>query len=95
MLDPSSVGIGLSYVNATVSATRAKRAKREDPTVPWFPAQRDEAADMYTRRSTAIPPRRLEIMTFVGIVDDRSVAELKNMWVMKQAVLQKVADRIA
>ena len=78
-LDPSSVGIGLSYVNATVSATKAKKARREDRTLPWFPAQRGEAADIYIRRSTGVPPRRLESMTFVGTVDDGPLAELKDM----------------
>lgn len=78
-VDPSSVGVGLSYVNATVSATKGNKAKREDRTLPWFPAQRDEAADIYIRRSTGIPPRRLESMTFVGTVDDGPLAELKNM----------------
>ena len=77
-LDPSSVGVGLSYVNATVSATQAKKAKREDRTLPWFPAQRDEAADIYIRRSTGVPPRRLGSMSFVGTVDDGPLAELKN-----------------
>lgn len=79
-LNPSSVGVGLSYVNATVSATKARKSKREDQTLPWFPAQRDEAADMYIRRSTGVPPRRLGSMTFVGTVDDDGpLAELKNM----------------
>lgn len=78
-LDPSSVGVGLSYINATVSSTKEKKAKREDQTLPWFPAQRDEAADMYIRRSTGVPPRRLESMTFVGTVDDGSLAELLDM----------------
>ena len=78
-LDPSSAGVGLTYMNATVSATRAKRAKRDDQTLPWFPAQRDEAADIYIRRSPGVPPRRLESMTFVGTVDDGLLAELKNM----------------
>ncbi len=78
-LDASSVGVGLSYVNATVSATQAKKAKREDRTLPWFPAQRDEAADIYIRRSTGVPPRRLGSMNFVGTVDDGPLAELKNM----------------
>ena len=77
-LDPSSVGVGLTYVNAIVSATKAKKAKREDHTLPWFPAQRDEAADMYIRRSTGVPPRRLETMDFMGTVDDGALAELKN-----------------
>ena len=78
-LDSSSVGVGLSYVNAVVSGTKAKQTKREDRTLPWFPAQRDEAADIYIRRSTGIPPRRVESMTFVGTVDNVSLAELKNM----------------
>ena len=78
-LDPSSAGVGLTYMNATVSATRAKRAKRDDQTLPWFPAQRDEAADIFIRRSTGVPPRRLESMTFVGTVDDGPLTELKNM----------------
>lgn len=78
-LDPSSVGVGLSYVNPTVSAIKAKKAKREGRTLPWFPAQRDEAADIYIRRSTGAPPRRLESMNFVGTVDDESLAELTNM----------------
>ena len=78
-LDPSSVGVGLSYVNATVSATKARKTKREDQTLLWFPAQRDEAADIYIRRSTGIPPRRLERMTFMGTVDDGPLAELENM----------------
>ena len=78
-LDPSSVGVGLTYVNATVSAIKAKTAKREDRTQPWFPAQRDEAADIYIRRSTGVPPRRLESMSFVGTVDNGPLAELKNM----------------
>lgn len=77
-LNPSSVGIGLSYVNATVSASKAEMAKREDRTLPWFPGQRDEAADMYIRRSTGAPPRRLGGMTFVGTVDNGALAELKN-----------------
>ena len=77
-LNPSSVGIGLSYVNATVSASKAEMAKREDRTLPWFPAQRDEAADMYIRRSTGAPPRRLGGMTFVGTVDNGALAELKD-----------------
>ena len=78
-LDPSSVGVGLSYVNAIVSVTKGKKAKREDQTQPWFPAQRDEAADMYIRRSTGVPPRRLESMSFVGTVNRRVLADLKNM----------------
>ncbi|KAL9135458.1 MAG: hypothetical protein Q9175_003345 [Cornicularia normoerica] len=78
-LNPSSVGVGLSYVNAVVSATRAKRAVRKDQTLPWFPAQRDEAADMYIRRSTGVPPRRLGMMTFAGTLADGLLAELKNM----------------
>lgn len=78
-LDPSSVGVGLSYVNATVSTTKPNKAKREDQTLPWFPAQRDEAADIYIRRSTGVPPRRLEKMTFVGTVDDGPLTELDNL----------------
>ena len=77
-LDSSSVGVSLTYTNATVSMTRAKKIKREDRTLPWFPAQRDEAADIYIRRSTGIPPRRLESMSFVGTVDDGALVELKN-----------------
>ena len=77
-LDPSSVGVGLIYANSTVSATKAKTAKREDRTQPWFPAQRDEAADIYIRRSTGVPPRRLESMSFVGTIDAGPLAELKN-----------------
>ena len=77
-LESSSVGVSLTYMNATVSATQAKKAKREDQTLPWFPAERDEAADIYIRRSTGIPPRRLESMFFVGTVDDGALAELKN-----------------
>lgn len=73
------MGVGLSYVNAVVSATRAKRAVRKDQTLPWFPAQRDEAADMYIRRSTGVPPRRLGMMTFAGTLADGLLAELKNM----------------
>ena len=76
--EASSVSVGLAYMNATVSATKAKKTKREDQALPWFPAQRDEAADMYIRRSTGGSPRRLESMTFVGTVDDRALAELKN-----------------
>ena len=75
-LDTSSVGVGLSYVNATISAVKAKKAKREVRTLPWFPAQRDEAADIYIRRSTGAPPRRLESMNFMGTVDNGSLAEL-------------------
>ena len=78
-LNPSSVGVGLTYTNATVSATKAKQAKREDHTQPWFPAQRDEAADIYIRRSTGVPPRRLASMKFVGTVDEAPLAELKSM----------------
>ena len=78
-LDPSSVGVGLAYINATVSATKAKRASKEVQTLPWFPAQRDEAADMYIRRSNGIPPRRLGMMTFSGTVDDGSLPDLVNM----------------
>ncbi|KAM0794969.1 hypothetical protein BDR22DRAFT_779900, partial [Usnea florida] len=78
-LDPSSVGVGLAYRNATVSATKAKRASKEVPTLPWFPAQRDEAADMYIRRSTGVPPRRLGMMTFSGTVDEGSLADLADM----------------
>ena len=78
-LDFSSVGVGLTYVNATVSATKPKKVKREDQPLPWFPSQRDEAADIYIRRSTGVPPRRLESMTFVGTVDAGALAELKNM----------------
>lgn len=78
-LDPSSVGVGLSYMNATVSATKSKKAKREDRTLPWFPAQRDEAADIYIRRSTGVPPRRLGFMTFAGTVEHGALAELNNM----------------
>ena len=78
-LDPASVGVGLSYANATVSATKAKMAKREDQTLPWFPAERDEAADIYIRRSTGAPPRRLGGMTFVGTVDDGPLAQLMNL----------------
>ena len=78
-LDPSSVGVGLAYSNATVSATKAKRAIKEVETLPWFPAQRDEAADIYIRRSTGVPPRRLGMMTFSGTVDDGSLADLANM----------------
>lgn len=79
-LNPSSVGVGLSYVNATVSAapTKAEKAKREDRTLPWFPAERDEAADMYLRRSTGAPPRKLGGMNFVGTVDSGALAELKD-----------------
>lgn len=77
-LDPSSVGVGLAYINATVSATKAKRASKEVHTLPWFPAQRDEAADMYIRRSTGVPPRRLGMMTFSGTVDDGSLADLDD-----------------
>ena len=78
-LDPSSVGVGLAYSNATVSATKAKRASKEVQTLPWFPAQRDEAADMYIRRSTGVPPRRLGMMTFSGTVDEGSLADLAEM----------------
>ena len=78
-LDPSSVGVGLAYSNATVSVTKAKRASTEVRTLPWFPAQRDEAADMYIRRSTGVPPRRLGMMTFTGTVDDGSLADLENV----------------
>lgn len=78
-LDSSSVGVGLSYVNATISATTSGKAKREDQPVPWFPSQRDEAADIYIRRSTGVPPRRLESMTFVGTVEAGALAELKNL----------------
>ena len=77
-LNPSSVGVGLAYVNATVSAKKEQKVKREDQTLPWFPAQRDEAADIYIRRSTGIPPRRLESMAFVGTVEHGALAELKN-----------------
>ena len=74
-LESSSVGVSLTYVNATISATQAKKVKRGDQMLPWF---RDEAADIYIRRSTGIPPRRLESMTFVGTVEDGALAELKN-----------------
>ena len=77
-LDSSSVGVGLTYVSATISATGPKKAKREDQPLPWFPAQRDEAADIYIRRSTGAPPRRLESMAFVGTIDIDSLAELRN-----------------
>ena len=77
-LNPASVGVGLSYVNATVSTNKAKKAKREVRTLPWFPAQRDEAADMYIRRSTGAPPKELRGMTFVGTVDNGALAELKD-----------------
>ena len=77
-LDASSVGVGLSYANATVSATKAKKSKRNDWSLPWFPAQKDEAADIFIRRSIGVPPRRLESMTFVGTVDEGLLAELKD-----------------
>lgn len=77
-LDSSSVGVGLTYVSATISATGPKKAKREDQPLPWFPAERDEAADIYIRRSTGAPPRRLESMDFVGTIDFSSLAELRN-----------------
>ena len=77
-LDSSSVGVGLTYVSATISATRPK-VKREDQPLPWFPAQRDEAADIYIRRSTGAPPRRLETMAFAGTIDPSSLAELRNL----------------
>ena len=77
-LDSSSVGVGLTYVSATISATGPKKAKREDQPLPWFPAQRDEAADIYIRRSTGTPPRRLETMVFVGTIDIGLLAELRN-----------------
>lgn len=78
-LDSSSVGVGLTYVNATISATKSGKAKREDQPLPWFPSQRDEAADIYIRRSTGVPPRRLESMTFVGTVEAGALVELKNV----------------
>ena len=77
-LDSSSVGVGLTYVSATISATGPKMAKREDQPLPWFPAERDEAADIYIRRSTGAPPRRLESMDFVGTVESGSLAKLRN-----------------
>lgn len=79
-LNPSSVGVGLSYVNATVSAapTKAEKIKREDQTLPWLPAERDEAADMYIRRSIGAPPRKLGGMNFVGTVDSGALVELKD-----------------
>ena len=77
-IDSSSVGVGLTYVSATISAVGPKKAKREDQPLPWYPAQRDEAADIYIRRSTGAPPRRLESMAFVGNIDIGSLAELRN-----------------
>ena len=77
-LDSSSVGVGLTYVSATISATGPKKAKREDQPLPWFPAERDEAADIYIRRSTGAPPRRLESMAFVGTIAVSSLAGLRN-----------------
>lgn len=77
-LDSSSVGVGLTYASATIATTGPKKAKREDQSLPWFPAQRDEAADIYIRRSIGAPPRRLESMAFVGTVEFDSLAELRN-----------------
>ena len=77
-LDSSSLGVGLTYVSATISTIGPKKAKREDQPLQWFPAQRDEAADIYIRRSTGAPPRRLESMAFVGTVEVGSLAELRD-----------------
>ena len=77
-LNPSTAGVGLTYINATISPAKEKRSKREDQSLPWFPAQRDEAADIYIRRSIGIPPRRLESMNFLGTVDNGAFTEMKN-----------------
>lgn len=91
-LDSSSVGVGLTYVSATISAARPKKAKREDQPLPWFPAERDEAADIYIRRSTGVPPRRLESMRFVGTVDVGQLAELSNTYVVNLILPRIIAD---
>lgn len=78
-LQTSTPDISLSYAGASLLANTIQKARWDGDRLDWSIAEREEAKDMYLRRSNSASPKKLEDLSFVGTVHNDKLAELSNM----------------
>lgn len=77
-LDTQAVKVDVTYAGASIATQFTTKVKREELNISLPPLQRDEARDMFLRRSNGVPPKKLQELKFVGQVHGDMMATLGN-----------------